>query len=249
MVGFASNNLLPARIGELLRVYLASREFGLPTASVLATIVLERLFDLLSVLFFTAVVVLISEDVPTQLRTAVLLIGIVAGVSVGVMVALMGFGNATRRGVPVLFGFLPASASAWLERQLALVQEGLSSLKAAHLTYRILVNSLVQWGFMVLCIWFAILAFDAEVPVTAPFVVLALVVAGITLPSAPGFIGVIEYCFVLGLQAFGVDPSVALGAALFYHVLTWISVTMAGVIFARRYGRGFSSLRESVGQR
>ena len=77
---------------------------------------------------------------------------------------------------------------------------------------------------------------------------LVLVVAGITLPSSPGFVGTIEYCFVLGLKAYGVSAGTALSVALYYHALTWTSVTIAGAFFLRRYGVGWRSLGRAASQ-
>src|SRR5687767_1368710 len=50
MIGFAASNILPARVGEILRPYLLAREERLNATSAFATIVLERVLDMLAVL-------------------------------------------------------------------------------------------------------------------------------------------------------------------------------------------------------
>jgi len=67
MIGFLFNNLLPAHLGEFVRMYLGARQLGLRKTQVLATIVLERMFDFLSVVFFLGLVLMVGKDVPDSL--------------------------------------------------------------------------------------------------------------------------------------------------------------------------------------
>jgi len=81
MIGFAGNNVLPMRVGELIRAYLFSREFVQPRSGVLMTLVLERLLDLLGILAVFAVGLSLLPEAPTILRTTGLLAALgVAGV-------------------------------------------------------------------------------------------------------------------------------------------------------------------------
>ena len=96
---------------------------------------------------------------------------------------------------------------------------------------------------MATCIFVALKAFDIAVPMQTSLVILGLIVAGLSLPTSPGFVGTIEFCFVLGLQTFDVDASLALSAAVFYHSVLWVSVTLSGFIFMRRYQLTFRQLQ------
>ena len=57
MVGFAALGLLPARAGDLLRPYMLARREGLPAPATFATVIMERVFDLVAVLGLLAVYV------------------------------------------------------------------------------------------------------------------------------------------------------------------------------------------------
>ncbi|NIP51527.1 MAG: hypothetical protein GWN81_06270, partial [Phycisphaerae bacterium] len=78
--------------------------------------------------------------------------------------------------------------------------------------------------------------------------ILGLVVAGISLPSAPGFVGTIEYCFVLGLGFFDVDATRALSIGVFYHAISFLTVVAAGTFFMRRYRTSLSKLVREASQ-
>jgi hypothetical protein len=68
-------------------------------------------------------------------------------------------------------------------------------------------------------------------------------VAWLSLPSAPGFFGTVELCFVLGLKPYGIDAGQAFSAGIFYHVLAYVSVTGSGLFFLHRLGGSFRQIR------
>jgi glycosyltransferase 2 family protein len=236
VVGFAANNVLPAHLGELIRVYLLGRERGIPKSAVLATVVLERLFDVLAVLGLAVVALADGRALGPELRAAGLFLAAVA-VAVALPAALLVFRTqAFLRLAGPLLARLPDGLRTRAGAQLEALASGFGGLRAGHRLWGVVANSCAQWILMATCVWLAIAAFGLDVPWTAAVVVLVLVVAGITLPGSPGFVGTIEYCFVLGLGAWGVTAGTALSVALFYHALTWTSVTLAGAWYLRRYG-------------
>ena len=68
MIGFAANNLLPLRVGELIRAYLFAREFRIARSGVLMTLVLERVLDLVAILAIYALGLLLLPDAPAAMR-------------------------------------------------------------------------------------------------------------------------------------------------------------------------------------
>jgi uncharacterized protein (TIRG00374 family) len=108
-------------------------------------------------------------------------------------------------------------------------------------------TSIAQWIFIAISQYLALIALDIRVPFTASFVILAFTVIGLTLPAGPGFFGTVEYCFVLALAPYGVSSSQAFPAAIFYHLLNYISVTIVGLYFARKVGYSISRIREVTG--
>jgi len=233
LVGAAGNNLLPAHMGEFVRVYFAGKKFAIPKSTVLATLIVERLFDFLTVIALLTSVFFMGSF-STELYTAGAFLVAVAITTTLACVLLVRYANrfvALARQYP---RWLAQNLREKIARQFIHLSSGLQALRAGHLYLRVIVNSLLQWLLMAGCIYFALLAFDIGATMSTAIVILGLTVAGLTLPSSPGFFGTIEYCFVLGLASIGVEPSVALSAAIYYHIPVWIVVTLTGLTLARR---------------
>jgi uncharacterized protein (TIRG00374 family) len=247
MIGLAGNNLLPAHLGELFRMYLLARQENIAKSTVLATLVVERVLDMICVLALAAIGI-IGGNFGNELKAAGAFLAGVAACGLGLIVLM----NHSRRAFDALIWpfmrVLPDSLETKIRRQLDFVVEGFASLRSWRDIPRLLINSLLQWTLMSLAIYLAMLAFNVDAQPVAAFVVLALVVAGITLPGSPGFFGTVEYCFVLGLGFYGIEASTALSVAIFYHLLTWSSATLLGLYYLRRLGMNWSTLKGAAGE-
>jgi glycosyltransferase 2 family protein len=243
MSGAAGNNLLPAHMGELVRSYLLGREYSLSKVGILASLVAERIFDIVGVLLLLSGTLLFAE-LSTSLRSAVVFLLIVAVAGSIFMYLVVRHADALQKAVLEGSGrFLPA-----IRRKagaLALhITSGFGAVRESRLLFRILASSIVLWLLMSACIYCALRAIGIDVPYHAAIVVLAIIVAGLTLPTSPGFVGTIQYCFVLGLGSYGVEPGKALAASLFYHALLWFSVTGTGLYFLYKQRLTFAGIRD-----
>jgi len=243
MVGFAGNNVLPMRLGDIVRIYLAGLDLGISKSRVLGTMVLERVFDVATILVILAAVTLQLAPESTEFAAArwLLLIGTAMAV-----LMVCGFVFTPRwlaRVVRALFKILPGRAQSFIEPRFVQLREGFSVLRNGWQLLPMLLNSLAQWLLLSVCIYLSIIAFDIDITPLAAVIVMGLIVAGISLPGAPGFIGTIEYCFVAGLSFFGVGATDALSIAIFYHILMFTSVVGAGVYYARRYGMSWKEIK------
>lgn len=242
VVGYASNILLPAQLGELVRTYLACRKYRIAGGPVLVTVILERMFDFLTILLFVGLIIPFEENVPRELVLA----GYVCGGIGVVMVALATLHARRPQTLGRVFGLatsiLPLRVREPLDRQFELATHGLESLKDLRLLAAIAFTSIAQWVLMGFCTWFAIVALGIEVPMSAAYVVLAVVVVGMTIPSSPGFFGTIQLCFTIGLAPYGVDAGEAIAASVLFHGVMFVSVAVGGAVFLRRLGYSATDL-------
>lgn len=232
MAGAAGNNLLPAHFGELVRVYFAGNKFDIPKSTVFATLVVERLFDVITVLILFSIALLAGDYSRSIYATAAFLL--VAGIVLSIgSVLLMLYTEPCARFIENKLTFIPLSIRLKISEQLVNLGTGLAALKAKNLYLKVMVNSIFQWLLMAACLYSSLLAFDIQASPFIGIIILGLTVAGLTLPTSPGFFGTIEYCFVLGLATLGVDASTALSIAIYYHVPAWISVTLCGLLLLK----------------
>jgi len=247
MAGAAGNNLLPAHAGELVRVYFSASQFKLSNTMVLASLVVERLMDVLAVLVLFSFAILVGGYSTAIMATGAALLVIV--VLVAIICALIVL--YTDRSVDFIRHKLTVPTAGIRNRiadQMVNLADGLSSLSEKQLYWKVVLNSFAQWLLMAACIYLSFLALNIEASFWLAIIILGLIVVGLTLPTVPGFFGTIEYCFVLGLGAAGINPSLAISAGIFYHIPAWVAVTLTGLILAHINRFSFSKMKSSQTQ-
>lgn len=251
IIGFAFNNVLPAHLGEFVRVFVFSRQTRLPQSAVLTSIVLERIFDVIAILTFLALglfLVDLAKFDPAYVQTAwVLAAGVCVGL-VGAAVYLIWtkpvLAMADR--VLTLLPFIPQGLRTKVMGILETAAGGLASLRSPKLLSGILLTSFLQWILNGLSIHLALWAFGIQVPFSVSAIVLGVTAIGVTVPASPGYFGVIQGCFLLVLNLFGADREVVFAASIYYHMLQWVPVTMIGMFFFSRAGLKFADIQEQA---
>lgn len=230
MIGYAANNLLPARIGELIRIVVFARKFDQSVSGVFVSLVLERFLDFSAILVLYCGAILAMDAAPNAFASG-------AWIAFGIIVA-MGLGILALLFPPNFMIGLWGKVSGWLSEGRAariktILQNGilaLSSLKSPTMMGLLLAYSLLHWCVMAMMVWVALWTFGAIVPLAVIMIVLAVVSLAVTVPSAPGFVGAIQAAFVFALAPFDVTQETALAASVFFLIAQWVPVTLVGVI-------------------
>ena len=246
MLGFFGNNVLPAHLGEFVRMYLGARQLGLRNSEVLATIVLERMFDFLAVVFFLGMALVLGRDVPEDLVAigyVTGIVGIVFMIVAGLYVTMTPAFLATVRRLTF---FLPAKVRNAGLHQLEVGATGLQSLRRLPLLLGVVATSIAQWAFMGLTIYLSLRAVGLDVRFSPAFVVLAATTFGVTLPSAPGFLGTVQAAYVLALEPYGVSRAEAFAASAFFHLPTFTAVTLLGLWLLRGQGSRVAEIQRAA---
>jgi hypothetical protein len=240
MIGYMANNVLPLRAGEVVRIYAAARRLreAEPLSAtqafwlVAATVAIERVLDSLSLVLILGVLVFLTPvPAPVEWAAGILLAVDVIGVAFLVTVARSPDGG--RRLVARLTGRWPR-----LER-LALslfdtALRGLDGIRTPAHALRIAAWTPVIWLLPAAAAWAMLRAMHLDLPFVAGWVVLAFVGIGISVPSAPGYLGVFHFAAKLALEMFGVASSTALAYALIYHASALLPITVVGWVYLLR---------------
>lgn len=252
MIGFALNNSLPARIGELTRCFTLSRQQQVPLVAALSSVVLERVLDGIAIVTYLAIGLSFIEGLdPTYQRTAygVAAVGglMVAGGLVYVLwtkpfVAIV---EAVLHRAP----FLPRSLTAKVCRLLEAGAQGLASLRDIRLVLGIVVLSFVKWGLNAVLFLLALRSFGVDVSPLVAMVLMGVVAFAVAVPTAPGYFGVIQLCFTKVLALFQVNQQTAFAASIYYHLAQWIPVTAVGLIYLALSGLRVSQAAALAEQR
>jgi uncharacterized protein (TIRG00374 family) len=239
--GTAANLIVP-HAGEFTRVLMVGGRQPIPASALLASIVIERLFDFAAVLFFLGAVALASSGLPAALVPASL---VAAGLFFGLLLIaafVVYQSKLALRMLDLVVKPLPPRLAIFLQTHAASGIAGLSSLRSAHVLLKVMLVSLVMWSTIVLLTWFSVLATGQPIPVTAAVAVMALLIAALTLPAAPVYVGTTQLAFTMGLAAFGMGPAPAFAASIVYTLFGLLPMLAAGGIYFFRHRNGGNSI-------
>jgi glycosyltransferase 2 family protein len=228
VVGHMANNVLPARTGEIYRAHFLGRRVRMSRSGVAGSIVVERMFDGLMLVF---VILLVFLLFPQQhfLGTAAL---ITAAVFLGLAVGVVFYGLAadrTNRGIARGLGLLPGALRRFVGVRLADFLRGIRGFSTTGGSLRIAGYTAVIWTIEAAAIALVVAAFGIGLPPSGYLLVFALAALSTTLPAGPGYIGPYQYAFVLALGAFAVSGETALAVSVAAQVALLGSVTVIGL--------------------
>jgi len=229
-VGFLAIIAIPARLGELARPYLITKKSCIPMSSALGTIFVERVLDSLTVLIIAVLTLFFTPLPPWLVRSSTLFLLATLALS-AVMILMVVRRTATLRVLAPLIGRLPARYAGVVNRLIDHFIEGFRIMVDPALLLSVTILSIVIWLVDVLAIYLLFLAFSLHLPVAAAFVLMIILIIGIAIPTAPGFIGNWHYFCILGLSLFGIPKTDALTFAIIYHALSIGIVILLGFIF------------------
>jgi hypothetical protein len=251
VIGFAALGLLPARAGDVLRPYLLSRQEGLSLSSTFATIVIERVLDLIAVLSLLAVYLAVAADV-SSMSPALLRSVIVSASVAGLMAVLLAGLLWLLASHPERIGGLVQTADRVLPhalaRRLARMARSFSGGLAVARRPRELVLA-VAWSFGIWAlgaaeVWLVTKAFGMVLPFAGSFLVQALLVIGVAVPT-PGGVGSYHEAYRFGMTTFfGASNASAIAAAIVIHAISFVPVVLTGLIFMAQDGLSLGRLKE-----
>jgi len=256
VIGFAALGVLPARAGDVLRPYLLARQEGLSVSATIATILLERVLDLMAVLVLLAMYVWWIADPSTipeaLLRPIEISSATAAALAIGLLAIMWILATHPER-----IGGLVLTAGRVLPHTLAERLSGLartfSSGFAAARDPRGLAAA-VAWSFPLWLaiaaeVWLVPIAFDITMPFAGTFLVQALLVIGVAAPT-PGAVGTYHEAYRIGVTTlFGAAEDAAVAAAIVTHAISYVPVVLAGMLFMMQDGLSLGRLQALTGQK
>ena len=229
-VGLLAIAAIPARLGELARPYLIAKRCTIKMSSALGTIIVERVLDSFSVLTI-AVVVLLLNDLPSWMMKSSILLFVLTLAIFCCIVGLIWRREKAIRIINRILIKLPGKFANKIDELIHRFIDGFQCIVDIRLLLYLFFLSAVVWLLDVLAIYVLLEAFGFTLPVMASFIVMIILVVGIAVPTAPGYIGSWHYSCILALGLFGIAKPEALSFAVVYHFLSMIIVVILGVIF------------------
>ncbi len=242
-IGYFLSNILPARLGDIIRAYLIGELEGVSKARALSTVVVERLSDGLNVVLLLAITAPFVNTIPSEATPAAMGVGLagVAGIAILLMLTFQ-----KERGMALLRRLtapIPFLRNEKLWGALEALIDGFAVLRSPRALLGVESWSLEAWILGGMMFWFVMLAMGLNLPIPAAFLVMTITSLAVVIPSSPGYIGVFEAATTVVLvTAFGVDQTHALSYALVMHAFNYLWLIVLGVYSIWHEGLSYASL-------
>ncbi len=242
-VGFLCNMVLPLRVGEVIRPVLLANRTNVPVSSVLASVLLERLLDMLTILVFLGLVMFLVP-VSATIRQSGIAFLILALFAVTLVASLQQRHPLALALLRWILARTPARIRERAETALHSFIAGLQGIGTGAALLRILAYSVFLWITIASVFGVGFLACGLEVPFVSGGLALVTVVAGaVSAPSAPGFIGTFQAGCIIALGLFGISRADAIPYAFVVWAAQWLTQVILGVVFLVRENIRFGDVR------
>ncbi len=252
-MGFMANNLLPFRIGEVVRIVSISRLGNVGLGASLSSVAVERIFDGLALVFLLTVALFaagIPDDVSlgaVSLTQAATIAGVFGGAALVMAIMVVAFPKPAESLIQLV-----VRSPKWSAKLVGILEDmrnGMEALRSPARIIGVALWSIGLWLLNGLSFYVMFLAFDIQVNFAGALLMQGVLALGIAVPSAPGYVGIFEAAIKLVLVTlYGVSVDVALAYALTYHITTFIPITLLGLWSVGQTGLGFKGLRQAAMQ-
>ena len=251
MIGFLGNNILPAHLGEVVRAIVLGRSQGVSKSATMATVVLERIYDGLTVLFMLLLVLLFVDLPVGQVKGSLITteslhtagwLGL--ALFAGILIALQAFRwqrAVSLRVMGWLMRPLPERFSGKILSACDSFCDGLALARARDLVW-IGFYSLCTWAVLAVWSWMFILAFGIHLGIMAGVLMEVVLALALLIPAAPAFVGTFHLAAAATLAFMGANPGVAGSYAMVLWLDHFVATTLLGIYYLWRLGLGWGAL-------
>lgn len=237
VIALGINNILPFRMGEISKVFLVSKNSNASKTTILSTVFIERLLDTIMLFLIFLIYSLsgginipfITKETGVIIILTILLFIYLVFVHSERLLEKEGFKRFERKH-PRIYSIITK------------IRNGGISFKSPKLTILILASGFIQWNFDVLnnyIIARSLAISNLDLSRSAITVVAGSLSASI--PSMPGYFGNYEYAISRVCMLWDIERELATLFPTIIHILTYIIITFAAVLFI--YVEGFNIKR------
>jgi len=247
MIGFMANNLLPFRLGEFVRPWVLGRREGISKTRVFATVVVERVVDMLTLIAILGLALWVHPISETSEAGRLTRLGartlVVMALALTLVIVVLEHQPKLMLGlVHKLTDSLPAPTRQRARAVIEQFLEGLGLFRDLPRLLWVFLLSVLMFGVVVLGVQASLWAMRIDLPWYGGLLILVVTAIGIMVPAAPGYIGTLNLACVAGLALFSVGKAQAVPFSWFYWAGQWLPVTLVGLYCLRREGLSLANL-------
>jgi glycosyltransferase 2 family protein len=239
VIGAAANTLLPLRAGEIAKPLVASRRTGHPFATVVATAVMERIYDLMGMVSVLVLMVWVlapevnateeNAELVTNLKVYGGMLGVVAASCMAVFFLLASRKESARHIFAAIVSIAPRPIGNKFMQLFDGFVAGLANARDQKGLWQAGGLSILMWFNGALAIFCLFHAFSMELPFGAACFVGVAIALTVALPQAPGFMGVFHVAIEKTMILWGQEATPAQGFAIIFWAVSFLPVTLTGL--------------------
>lgn len=221
--GFMVNNVLPAKMGELVRAEYIAREGHLSRGFSLGTVFAERMMDVALVLIFLFGSIFFSKTLINLIGENIWFLAILISV-IGLILLVLISTSVQKH----LIGFLPVKYQKFAHNLMQRTAKSVSFLSKRNLFFKISFLTLLIWLGIVFGYYMIFKAMGAAIPLYGYFIIVAIGSIGMVIPSTSANIGVYDAIVMSAIMLFTIDKDKALAIAAVAHAFDIIPSILLG---------------------
>ncbi len=230
------NILVPARLGEVARIYSIESREKIGRIRILSTIVVEKAVDLCAAASAIALL-LFTVSLPAWLRDSGEAFLLACGLLLAAIVFLSLWGDSLLRWLERQLEKIPGRWGQKISRLGRSTLDGLNAVRSGRIGVYLWAITFTLLFLAAATNYLLFLAFDLGLPPIAALFLLIVLQVGIAPPSVPGKIGVFNYLVVLALSVYSVNRSIALSYSIVLYAVALLPKVVIGAFMLPRFTR------------
>jgi uncharacterized protein (TIRG00374 family) len=225
--GFFMNNVLPLRLGEFVRAKIAGERLQISRSGVFATVVIERLIDII-VFIICFFLIAIFVDIPQWLKNTFLMCALIFGT----ITIVLFFMSKKKEEFLRLISKIKLSKKILdiIMSMFSKFTTGLCFFDNWRVILKVFILSFFVWVVEAYSYMLFFKAFGVDISVMQAIFVIVVIGVGVIIPTAPGYIGAVEFMGVVALGVFGIEQSVAFTCIASLHFADMVAFYVMGFI-------------------
>jgi uncharacterized membrane protein YbhN (UPF0104 family) len=214
------NLVVPARLGDFVRVFILKHEYNTTYSEGISSIVVERVFDIFTVALLGGISIFFVLNAPAWFTTLII-VPLAAGILFFFFLLFVGKFTSENKYIVIILNML-------------------HEIRRASLTLRSVIvlgaSSIIIWLLDILVCLAVVLMFEQQIPFA--IIVLAVVIGNLVkaVPLTPGGMGTYELALALTFGLAGVEPAVATLIAVVDHLIKNLITLAGGVVSIYYFG-------------
>ncbi len=242
MIGYFGNNVLPLRMGELLRAYVVSNNTSISTSKVIGTLIVDRILDFLAVMFLAIFFLFFSDLIDIPRWIIVFSIILILGLFVSIIV--FGNKNPNWKNIKNRQKIFQSTIGSKIFDIITNIISGLSVLNKTPKKIGVYSFIILLWTMYYVSFLLIVKGVNLDLNIMNSGLLYVVLTLSISIPAAPGYIGTYHATCVAALtNIYNISLNASQAFAVLSHAVIFVPFVIIGAFFFLKNSMKFSKIK------